>query len=193
MPEQTEFTALGNRIRKFRGKQSREAFAASFLVKPSSLARWEAGQNPPELGFLIRLTSAFGVSLEWLITGKDEFTKNGELLADQQLRYIDDIDWAKAKNEKTSDSRTLEKSNTSKLLVKKNNSSPTLDGINLQQENTALNRELREMMRETADILRDNGDLRVEIERQKARIAELERELARILKGEESPPVASAG
>lgn len=193
MSEQTEFTALGNRIRNFRGKQSREAFAASFLVKPSSLARWEAGQNPPELGFLIRLTSAFGVSLEWLITGKDEFAKNGELLADHQLSYIDDIDWAKAKNEKASDSRTLENSNTSKLHVKNNNLSPTSDEINLQQENNTLNRELREMMRETADILRENGDLRVAIERQKARIAELERELARVLKGEKPSPVAHAG
>lgn len=63
----------------------------------------------------------------------------------------------------------------------------------LYRKNAGLIYENMELQTKCSSILHDNGDLRVEIERQKARIAELERELARILKGEESPPVASAG
>lgn len=45
------------------------------------------------------------------------------------------------------------------------------------------------LQRELLDAVRQNGDLRVEIERQKARIAELERQLAEALKPQERPPV----
>lgn len=67
--------------------------------------------------------------------------------------------------------------------TKSGDRSPLLDA---QHEINTLNRELR-------DLLRENGDLRVDIERKNARIAELERELVRVLKGEEASPVANAG
>lgn len=186
MSEQAEFVLLGKRIRELRGKQSRGQFADAFLVAPSSLARWESGLNQPELGFLIRLTSAFGVSLRWLITGEEEISKNGENLADQQLRYLDECDWIKPKGKKTADTSALKKNNHLELLDNKKTAPPTVGVSDAQQEINTLNRELR-------DLLRENGDLRVDIERKNARIAELERELVRVLKGEEPTDLASAG
>lgn len=101
MSENFDFISLGKRIRDLRGKESRVNFAESFLIAPSSLARWEAGESQPDMGFLIRLVSAYGLSLEWLITGEGENFEGGRIQADEQLRYLDKIDWTKTKNEKT--------------------------------------------------------------------------------------------
>jgi len=95
MSDSPNFIELGQRIREMRGKQSRQEFAENFLIAPSSLARWEAGDTQPELGFLVRLVGAFGCSLKWLITGDDDFPKNGKILADQQLEYLDKMGWGK--------------------------------------------------------------------------------------------------
>ncbi len=97
MAEPSDFIDLGKRIRQLRGKDSRSQFAEDFLVAPSSLARWEGGESQPELGFLIRLASANKVSLEWLVTGKEDIPENGKIRADQQFRYLDDIDFISAK------------------------------------------------------------------------------------------------
>lgn len=61
--------------------------------------------------------------------------------------------------------------------------------FHLAEQNITLQREFLDITRQNADLLRQNGDLRVEIERQKARIAELERQLAEALKPQERPPV----
>lgn len=64
----------------------------------------------------------------------------------------------------------------------KNNMGDASPFLYLTEQNAAMQRELLEAVRQ-------NGDLRVEIERQKARIAELERQLAEALKPQERPPV----
>lgn len=92
-------------------------------------------------------------------------------------------------SENVRQSDTPKKQHVEITKLEKNNTSDGrthFDSAALQQENIVLNKELR-------GLLRENGDLRVDIERKKARITELERELARVLKSEETSPVASAG
>ena len=92
MIDKPNLLEMGRRIRTLRGKASRREFAEGFLVAQSSLARWESGESPPDLGFVIRLLSAYNVSLEWLIFGK-EYSKNEKLTADKQFALLDDLKW----------------------------------------------------------------------------------------------------
>ena len=168
MAEQPDLIALGERIRKLRGKESRDQFAKSFLAKASTLARWEAGESQPELGFLIRLASAFGVSFEWLATGIGESTENGRMRADQQFRYLDDMDWAKAKRDGAAAGTSPEKADTPRTDVRD---------------------EYITCLRQLADLQKENGDLRVKAAQLEARNAELERQLAEALKPAQPAPM----
>lgn len=168
MSEQPDLIALGERIRKLRGKESRDQFAQSFLAKASTLARWEAGESQPDLGFLIRLASAFNVSFEWLATGIGESPKNGKMQADKQFQYLDDIDWTKAKRGKGSDASPPQKN-------------PDASPPDMRDDYIAA-------LRQLADLQKENGDLRVEVERLRSRVTQLESDLGEALKDTDRTP-----
>lgn len=62
---------FGQRIESARGKTSREALAQEVGVSASTVQRWEKGRNEPNVGDLVKLAAALGVSVEWLATGKE--------------------------------------------------------------------------------------------------------------------------
>lgn len=170
--------SVGDRLKCIRGTTSQNAFAAQFGIHRNTLVRWESGERLPDFDFLVSLVNNFGIAPEWMLTGK------GDMHASECSPS------APPDSEKTSDTSEvlkLKKNQTTENIdIRKNKTSDTSEILESQQEINALNRELR-------DLLRENGDLRVDIERKKARIAELERELVRVLKGEEDEDLASAG
>ena len=202
MSDKPDLFEIGKRIRKLRGKASRREFAESFLVAQSSLARWESGESPPDLGFIIRLLSAYNVSLDWLIFGKNK-TKNENLTADKQFAPLDGMNWVDGLCIKKSDPEFLEHEKTADTLaVSVSKNIQRIDFIDSKNKKTAdtsavsgegLTVRCLRLSDENADLLRQNGDLRVEVERQRmdierrdARIAELERQLAEALKEPQS-------
>lgn len=71
---------LGKRIREAREKlhKNQAEFAAMIDVLPAHLNRWEKGRIAPGWFFLVRIAKTCGVTLDWLLTGKEnENTKNG--------------------------------------------------------------------------------------------------------------------
>ena len=202
MSNRPDLIEIGKRIRELRGKASRREFAEGFLVAQSSLARWESGESPPDLGFIIRLLSAYNVSLDWLVSGKNK-SKNEKLTADRQFAPLDSINWMDGLYNKESVSASLgheKTADTSAVLT--NEDAQHVEFINNENKKTAdtlavseerLTARCLRLSDENADLLRQNGDLRVEVERLRmdverrdARIAELERQLAEALKAPQS-------
>lgn len=186
---------VGKRIRELRGKSSRREFAEAFLVAQSSLARWESGESPPELGFIIRLLGAYNIGLDWLVFGKSK-SENEKLTADEQFAPLDGVDWVaavynkEALNEKNGQHVAHKKiQHTEKNDFYKNKMGDASPILHLTEQNAATQRELLEAVRQNGDLRVETERLRMDIERRDIRIAELERQLAEALKPQERPPV----
>lgn len=169
-------TGIGERLKILRAKTSQGDFAARFGVHRNTLARWEAGEREPDVTFLVQLSGQEKIAHKWLLTGVGPMFENMQSVSSDSEKHVRQSDMLKNIIPKHSDI----------IDVKKNAPYDRSDVSDTQQEISSLNRELR-------DLLRENGDLRVDIERKNARIAELERELVRVLKGEEPTGLASAG
>jgi len=65
---------LGQRIRQQRERrQLRQADIASALrLTSQAVSKWERGENAPDISVLIGLARLLGVSVEWLLTGRQE-------------------------------------------------------------------------------------------------------------------------
>ena len=63
---------IGRRIRKLRGFDVTQGdFARKLGISQSQLSKYERGLIGPASDVLIRLKERFGVSIDWLLTGKD--------------------------------------------------------------------------------------------------------------------------
>ena len=65
---------LGQRIRQQRERrQLRQADIASALrLTSQAVSKWERGENAPDIAVLIGLARLLGVSVEWILTGRQE-------------------------------------------------------------------------------------------------------------------------
>lgn len=66
--------ALGQRIRRQRERrQLRQADIASALrLTSQAVSKWERGENAPDIAVLLDLARLLGVSVEWILTGRQE-------------------------------------------------------------------------------------------------------------------------
>lgn len=64
---------IGKRISKLRTEQgfSQEYLAEQMNVSRQAVSKWEHDHSSPDTGNLIRLAALFGVTVEYLATGKD--------------------------------------------------------------------------------------------------------------------------
>lgn len=168
---------VGERIRSIRGVRTQKDFADSLGISTQALINYERHGRTPKQQILNKISNVYGVNVEWLLTGAGEMTaprtslgkeerldaktaNTSAILYNSSEQHIENIDSAKHKS-----------ANVSAILP---------------QELTA--RYLR-LADENAALLRENGDLRVEverlrmnIERRDSRIAELEHQLVEALK-----------
>ena len=61
--------SIGERIKSIRGEISQSQFSASLDIGQTKLSRLERGTTEPETSFYEAISIAYGVSLDWLITG----------------------------------------------------------------------------------------------------------------------------
>ena len=69
---------IGLRIKEIRTKSgiSQEQLAGYLGISAATLSRYESMQHTPKLSILIAIARAFNVSLDYLITGKEDcFTR----------------------------------------------------------------------------------------------------------------------
>lgn len=175
--------SIGERLRKIRGGLRQSEFAALVGSSQSGISAYEKGQRKPDYETLMRVSKIFGISLEWLLTGegnmsppvsspqcvsiKEKTSDTLEVLKDETSQSIDFIDREERRSSNTLDISEKE------LAIR---------CLRLSDEKTALQRELLE-------VTRQNGDLRVEVERRDARIADLERQLMEALKARIGPTI----
>jgi transcriptional regulator with XRE-family HTH domain len=60
---------IGARIQKLRGGESQKAFAARAGINQSHLGKYERGEAYPRADALVKIATASGSSLDWLLTG----------------------------------------------------------------------------------------------------------------------------
>ncbi|WP_425058409.1 hypothetical protein SCACP_30590 [Sporomusa carbonis] len=75
MSEKTDYTDVGSRLREIREKSrakkiSQNAFGEQFGVSQSYIKNVESGSKP-SLEFLINVATAYDVSLDWLLLGRE--------------------------------------------------------------------------------------------------------------------------
>ncbi|HXH03651.1 MAG TPA: XRE family transcriptional regulator [Candidatus Competibacteraceae bacterium] len=64
-------TGVGERIRRLRGRQSRDQFASLLGVSRNTLMRYEQGERQPDADFLARLCRLCGADPGWLLLGRE--------------------------------------------------------------------------------------------------------------------------
>lgn len=81
----TPFALMGARIRQVReaSGQSQTKFAVAIEVEPTTLARWERGENEPRTESLVRIAESGAVTIDWIVRGigKPPRAKSGKRAA----------------------------------------------------------------------------------------------------------------
>ena len=62
---------LGERIRSLRADLTQVEFAECLGIKQAMVSRYEADKETPSRRTIVRIAQFYGVSIEWLLTGKE--------------------------------------------------------------------------------------------------------------------------
>lgn len=83
--------SLGERIYKLRTEKelSQGDLAEALEVSRQSISKWETNGSVPELEKIVKLSEVFGVSLDTLVTGKEEAEQPPTQEAEPQVIYIE--------------------------------------------------------------------------------------------------------
>jgi len=138
-------STIGQRLKQIRGKESRESFAKRFGVHRNTLGRWEAGERSPDFSFIVEVTKAYEFAPDWVLLGQGPKKRNNLPTSPEPCLHCQELE-AQLNEKKTELHRV---------------------GKEFQEERV-LNRELAS---ENRQLLKENADLRVELERAKARAA----------------------
>lgn len=145
--------------------ESRASFSTRLKISPASLQRYEAGQRLPDKDFLDRLIADKKITRRWLLTGEGPMYQSEDSCAESVVKTSDMSEVLESKKAQHVDFVKSDKSNGSDV-----------------SEVFALQRELLESVRQNGDLRVEVERLRMDVERRDARIAELERQLAEALK-----------
>lgn len=170
LPKQALYPGIGERIRKIRGTLTQKEFAGCLGVTQRTIVNYETLDRVPKGEVTKKICRQFGVSEKWLLTGSEEEDNP-------------------AQQEVTACSKM---GNTFPVLER--DKSQPIDFIDSQKNDLGntfpifeMQSECLRMSQENSKLLRQNGDLRVEIERLRMdlerrdmRIRDLEREVAEL-------------
>lgn len=171
-------TGQGDRVKFIRGALTQKEFAKRLGITAQAVINYERYGRVPSKAVLNKILNVYSINPEWLLTGE------GEMYAEVPEGVSVDIETANAlavlkdKNQQPPDftgSRSTETANALAVL-------------RLTEQNLVLQRELLEVTRQNGDLRVQVERLRMDVERRNARIAELERQLAEAL----NPPGGQA-
>ena len=161
--------------------ESRDSFSKRLGISPASLKRYENGERKADEGFLNRLILDQNLCRQWLLTGEGEMSASSTPVerAPIEPKMADTSAVLKGGKPQHIDSIDDRKSKMADTSV-----------ISCSAEQIFI------LQRELLAVTRQNGDLRVEVERLRmdverrdARIADLERQLVEALKPRSRPPL----
>lgn len=149
--------------------ESRASFSTRLKISPASLQRYEAGQRLPDKDFLDRLIADKKIIQRWLLTGEGPMYQQEGLGTELPPKTCDMSQVSTDKTTQHIENTVLEKNQTCDM-----------------SQVLAFQRELLETVRQNGDLRVEIERLRMDVERRDARIAELERQLAEALKAPQS-------
>lgn len=161
-------SSVGERIKKIRGALTQKEFADSLGITAQAIINYERHGRIPSRSILNKISTIYTVAVDWLLTGEGSMYQKGGEQGVSEFKMGDT-------------SPILEKGilqhtdfiNTEKL--KTGDTSPIL---RLMEQNAVFQRDLLEAVRQNGDLRVEVERLRMDVERRDARIAELERQLA---------------
>ena len=168
--------SLADRLRIVRGSMGQTEFAKKIGSSQSGISAYEKGQRKPDYETLIRVSTEFGVTLDWLLLGK------GSMHPADQLEG--------AMEEKTTDmSVVLNGGNIQRPDFTERPQNKTAD----RSVDWDLQQRLLDALQEQNNLLRENAHLRLQLERRDMRIRDLEREVAELREARKGPSAYGAG
>lgn len=164
---------VGERIRMLRGLETQTEFALRIGVTQRAVVNYETLGRVPKKAILRKICEQYDVDERWLLTGNGPMNQSQGARGSEITKTCDMSPVLKGEELQQADFTDCRKTETcdmSQVLVRE----LTARCLRLSDDN--------------ADLLRQNGDLRVEaerlrmdVERRDARIAELERQLVEAL------------
>lgn len=161
--------SFAERLRSLRGKASREAFSRKIGISPRALANYEQGLREPKGKIAAQISAHLGISLVWLLTGEGPMYQQEGLGTELPPKTCGMSQVFTDKTTQRIENTVLEKNQTCDVT-----------------QVFALQRDLLEAVRQNGDLRVEVERLRMDVERRDARIAELERQLVEALKEPQS-------
>ena len=62
---------FSSRLRMARGQRSQAEVCEVLEIKQGTYSTWELGKYEPPLGIIVKLAAYFGVTVDWLLTGRE--------------------------------------------------------------------------------------------------------------------------
>ncbi len=168
--------SLADRLRIVRGSMGQTEFAKKIGSSQSGISAYEKGQRKPDYETLIRVSTEFGVTLDWLLLGKGSMHPADQLEGAMEEKTTDMSVVLKGGNIQHSDFTERPQNKTADMSVV----------WDLQQK-------LLEALQEQNNLLRENAHLRLQLERRDMRIRDLEREVAELREARKGPSAYGAG
>lgn len=164
--------SIGERIRTVRGTKTQAEFAVCLGITQRAIVNYETGGRIPKGSILRKICEQYGIEEKWLLTGEGPMCQPGGAPPDFQSKMGD--------TSPILDSQNLQHAGfVDNNKEKMGDVSPIL---RLTEQNAALQRDLLETVRQNGDLRVEVERLRMDVERRDARIVELERQLAEALK-----------
>ncbi len=77
---------IGKRILELRGKTPRRIFAHELDIGTSTLQRYESGERPPDISFVLKLQEVTGCTLDYLLKGEEtSYSEKSNLTKEEVL------------------------------------------------------------------------------------------------------------
>lgn len=131
---------ISGRLKIVRGEISQAEFAERLGIHKNTLGNYERGQSSPDFGFLLSVCTVFGISPDWLLTGVGPVRKGDVNKPTEHMQPEESLEDLRVENRE------------------------------LRKDNREMMTENRELTKQLLEATRENGDLRVDLERMKAKI-----------------------
>lgn len=137
------YPGFSERLKTVRGYLTQADFAKSLGITQRAIVNYEAGDRIPANRIFLKICEKYRINKEWLLTGEGSMhiaSKSSEISAISEAKNPQVVDFIMEEQKKMSDRRPFYET------------------------------DLIAALRENATLLRENGDLRVEVERLKNRL-----------------------
>ena len=169
--------SVGERIRRIRGRLSRESFAQKYGIHRNTLERYEKNIRKIPDAFLFQLAECEKLSLKWVQTGEGPVFKEDTSSID---RGTSDMSEVFEREEEKQPIENISFGETKSSDMSEEQVSPEEENRRLLQRVVGLQERMAYLLEEKAELQVALERARMDVERRDQRIRELEKENAQL-------------